>query len=163
MVGVLAEYEQSLGPDHPYTLVAVNNLSLYTRAAGDPTRGKELAERALSGFRASLGDEHPFTLICSMNLANCLGDLGDLDRTSELERSTVAILRKRLRDRHMDTLVCEANHAITLKQGRRVAESQNILDRIIPFMTDELGSEHPTVLRARNGRRIGRDLEPSAF
>jgi hypothetical protein len=98
-----------------------------------------------------------------MNLANCIGDLGDLDAASELERATIAILRKRLGDEHLDTLICEANHAITLRQGRRGGESQNIVDRVLPGMVDILGSEHPTTQRVRNGRRVGRDLEPSAY
>jgi tetratricopeptide (TPR) repeat protein len=160
---VLREYEDSIGVDHPYTLVAVNNLALYTRAAGNPTGGRELADRAVTGFRASLGDEHPFTLSGSMNLANCLSELGDLDRAAEIERATLAILRKKMRDRHPDTLACEVNHAITLRQSKRTGEAQNIMDRVLPLIVETFGGDHPTTQRARNWRRVGRDLEPSAF
>ena len=163
MTACLAAYENSLGPEHPYTMVAVNNLALYTRAAGHPARGRALADRALAGFRSTLGEEHPFTLIGAMNLANCLGDLGELETAEELERKTVAVLRKRLGEVHPDTLVAEANHAVTLKAGRRGAEAQNIVDRVLPGLVNALGTEHPTTQRVRNGRRVGRDLEPSAF
>jgi tetratricopeptide (TPR) repeat protein/MinD-like ATPase involved in chromosome partitioning or flagellar assembly len=163
MAECMQEYEERIGVDHPYTLVAVNNLSVYCRAAGDAAKGRDLAERALSGFRTILGDEHPFTLSAGVNLANCCGDLGSLDRASELERVTLAILRKRVGDDHLDTVLCEANHAVTLRQARRAAEAQNIVDRILPTLVATLGNEHPTTNRVRNGRRVGRDLEPSAF
>jgi hypothetical protein len=163
MAECMAEYEERIGVEHPYTLVAVNNLSVYCRAASDPSRGRDLAERALSGFRTVLGDEHPFALSAAINLANCSGDLGNLDFAAELERSTLAVLRRRLGDEHLDTLLCEANHSVTLRQSRRAVEAQHIIERILPSMAAILGNDHPTTLRVRSGRRVGRDLEPSAF
>lgn len=65
----LASYERLLGPDHPRTLAARNNLAITYWAAGRTAEAITLHEQALVAMERVLGPDHPSTRVCRDNLA----------------------------------------------------------------------------------------------
>ena len=57
-----------LGPDHPNTLVAMNNLALSYREAGRLRRSPAALRGGVGLMKAKLGPDHPDTLIAMSNL-----------------------------------------------------------------------------------------------
>jgi tetratricopeptide (TPR) repeat protein len=156
-------YQDTLGVDHPGTLIAQNNLAIYFRGTGETGKATEIARGSYEGLYSQLGSDHPFTLSAAINLANCLGDAERLDEAEALERRTLADLRGKLGDTHPDTLACEANLAVTLWSGGRTAQAERMRDRLLPVKSRILGDGHPTLAYLREWRRINRDLEPQPF
>ena len=69
--------EKVLGPEHPDTLMALNNLGGFLQHLGERTLARALLERALRGRQKVLGPEHLNTLTTVFNLALLLEVLGD--------------------------------------------------------------------------------------
>jgi tetratricopeptide (TPR) repeat protein len=61
-----------MGPDHPATFVAMNNLGLAYERAGRLDEALPLLEEALKGRRAKLPPDHPDTLLSMDNLARAV-------------------------------------------------------------------------------------------
>jgi tetratricopeptide (TPR) repeat protein len=91
---VLVVYREELGPAHPCSLVALNNIPTYQRELGLFEEALRTAEDALTEMRTKLGDDHPFTLSCAINKANCLRDAGDFDAAGSLQRDTLEACRR---------------------------------------------------------------------
>ena len=156
---VLGVYQADLGPLHPCTLVALNNLSIYQREVGPVTEALRMVDIALEAMRDKLGPDHPFTLTSAINKASCLHDIGDLDAAVSLQRETLDRLQKTLGMRHPDTLVCEGNLAITLRDSGRSAEAVALQRQVVLIMTEVVGADHPNVDALLAWRLRNRDLE----
>jgi tetratricopeptide (TPR) repeat protein len=156
---VLHVYQADLGPVHPCTLVAFNNISTYQRELGLVAEALHTADVALNAMRDKLGMDHPFTLSCAINKANCLHDAGGFDDAASLQRETLDRLQKTLGVRHPDTLICEGNLAIALRDSGRGAEAIVLQRQAIGGMTDVLGADHPSIGALRAWRLRNRDLE----
>jgi MinD-like ATPase involved in chromosome partitioning or flagellar assembly len=156
---VLLVYQADLGPLHPCTLVALNNISTYQRELGMTGEALRMVDTALDAMRDTLGMDHPFTLSCAINKANCLHDAGDLDAAASLQRETLDRLHKTMGIRHPDTLVCEGNLAITLRDAGRSTEAISLQRQVALAMSEELGAEHPNVAALLAWRLRNRDLE----
>ncbi|GAA3097157.1 FxSxx-COOH system tetratricopeptide repeat protein [Streptosporangium carneum] len=156
-------YQETLGGNHPGTLIALNNVTIYMRGTGELAKAIPQARSVLEGLHAHLGANHPFTLSAAINLANCLGENERLEEAEALERQTLAALRAKLGETHPDTLVCEANLAVTLWVSGQAARAEQARSRLLPIMGRSLGESHPTLAQLREWRRINRDLEPQPF
>ncbi|GAA4506085.1 MULTISPECIES: FxSxx-COOH system tetratricopeptide repeat protein [Nonomuraea] len=157
---VVEDYTELLGVDHPYTLVAANNLMVLRRAVGDVEPAHREGERVLESFRHRLGENHPFTLACTVNLANCAADLGDLEQARTLEVRALDGLRRCLRPEHPDSLICQANLAITLREVGQRADAELLHAKALDRLAVTLGGSHPSVVAAHEWERLNRDLEP---
>jgi tetratricopeptide (TPR) repeat protein len=74
----LAGREKELGPDHPSTLISVNNVAVLLQDQGRLKEAQPLYERALDGKEKELGPNHPSTLTSVNNLARLLKAQGRL-------------------------------------------------------------------------------------
>jgi hypothetical protein len=140
---VLAAYEQQLGPQHPYTLCCVNNLSTYLRKLGRRDEAPRTAQRSHSGFLTLLGEEHPYTLSAAANVANSLADEGEYDRAEELERNAARKLAEILRPDHPDVLAIESNRSISLTSLGANADARQLRSRVIAEMEAGPGTSPP--------------------
>ena len=68
----------TLGPDHPDTLMSVNNLGLLLRDQGDFDGAEPYFRRALEAQKKALGPEHPSTFVSISNLVDLLAKKGDM-------------------------------------------------------------------------------------
>src|SRR5439155_693649 len=75
--GAMELSEKALGPDHPDTASALNNLGELYRATGDYAKAEPLYQRALKIYEQALGPDHPDTATLLSNLALLKIDLGE--------------------------------------------------------------------------------------
>ncbi|HZH76993.1 MAG TPA: tetratricopeptide repeat protein [Archangium sp.] len=137
-----------LGPDHPYTLVAMNNFANTLRLQGDLKGAREQQERVLKMFIRMAGEENPYTLMAMSNLAETLRDQGDLQGARALQEQVLEVFGQMFGDAHPDTLLAMNNLAGTLHmqgdwQGARVLEEQ-----VLEGRRHLLGEEHLDTLVA---------------
>jgi tetratricopeptide (TPR) repeat protein len=71
-VAARALYAQHRGPDHPDTLLSMNNLADSYHTLGRHAEALKLREETLALQKAKLGPDHPDTLMTMCGLAECL-------------------------------------------------------------------------------------------
>jgi len=108
---VLADRERVLGPEHPDTLAARNNLALAYQTAGRTDEAIALHERALADRERVLGPEHPGTLNSRSNLAVAYQAAGRADEAIALHEQVLADRERVLGPEHPDTLAARSNLA----------------------------------------------------
>ena len=108
---VTAESALLLGPDHPDTLSAQNNLALAYQQKGRAAEALALFERALAGRERVLGVDHPDTLSSQSNLAIAYQEAGRFAEALALFEQTLAACARVLGPDHPKTLISRANLA----------------------------------------------------
>jgi tetratricopeptide (TPR) repeat protein len=108
---VLANLEEELGPEHPDTLAARNNLALAYQAAGRTDEAIALHEQALAERERVLGPDHPGTLNSRSNLAVAYQAAGRTDEAVALHEQVLADRERVLGPDHPDTLATRNNLA----------------------------------------------------
>jgi tetratricopeptide (TPR) repeat protein len=143
-------YERVLGPEHPDTLISVNNLAGLYYHQGRYAEAEPLYERALRDRERVLGPEHPDTLSSVNNLALLYNNQG---RYAEAEPLYVQGLRDRERvlgPEHPDTLSSVNNLAALYYSQGRYAEAEPLYERALGACERVLGPEHPSTLSSVN-------------
>jgi tetratricopeptide (TPR) repeat protein len=158
---VATDSEQVLGPDHPSTLVARNNLASAYRRAGRLDEAIDLFTRNLADFERVLGPDHPDTLSSRNNLANAYQEVGRLNEAIDLGTRAVADYTRVLGPDHPHTLIARSNLGYTYVQIARLDEAIDLYTRNLADFERVRGPDHPEVLIARNSlgyayRRAGR-------
>jgi tetratricopeptide (TPR) repeat protein len=128
---VLAGYEKTSGPDHPYTLTAVNNLALTLQNLGRLDEAESLYRRALAGKEIAAGPDHRDTLTSVHNLADLLQLRGRYDESERLFRWALAGKEKALGPEHPSTLNSAKALATLLYDTRRYDEAAALFERAL--------------------------------
>ena len=147
---MLAEREWVLGPDHPYTLTARNNLAGAYKSAGRFGEAIELYERVLAERERVLGADHLDTLTVRNNLAGAYKSAGRLAEAVELFEQVLAEYERVLGSDHPDTLAARNNLAGAYYSVGRFGEAIELFERVLAERERVLGSDHPDTLAARN-------------
>jgi hypothetical protein len=119
---LLEERARVLGPEHPDTLTAWNNLAWWTGEAGDAGGARDQFAALLPIRARVLGSEHPDTLETCGNLADWTGEAGDVAEARDQFAALLPIRARVLGSEHPDTLearACLANY--TGEAGMRSA------------------------------------------
>ena len=90
----LAYSERVLGPDHPDTATALNNLAEVHREMGDYAKAEPLWQRALNVREKVLGVEDPLTALSLNNLATLYLDTGEYAKAELLYERALRINEK---------------------------------------------------------------------
>ena len=147
---MLAEREWVLGPDHPYTLTARNNLAGAYKSAGRLAEAVELFERVLAEYERVLGSDHPDTLAARNNLAGAYYSVGRFGEAIELFERVLAERERVLGSDHPDTLTTRNNLAGAYYFAGRFGEAIELLGRVLADRVRVLGPDHPDTLTTRN-------------
>jgi hypothetical protein len=139
---------ETLGDEHPDTLISMGNLAGTLGDLGDLAGARSLQEAVLEARRRILGDEHPDTLISMGNLAMTLGDLGELAGARSLQEAVLEAHRRILGDEHPDTLTSMNNLAMTLNALGDLAGARSLQEAVLEGRRRILGDEHPDTLRS---------------
>ena len=138
-----------LGPEHPGTLTARENLAGSYWSAGRTAEAIAILEQVAADRERLLGPEHPDTLTARENLAGSYWSAG---RTAE----AIAILEQVAADRerllgpeHPDTLAARASLATSYGWAGRTAEAIAIEEQVAADSERLLGPGHPHTLAAR--------------
>ena len=147
---MLAEREWVLGPDHPYTLTARNNLAGAYKSAGRLAEAVELFEQVLAEYERVLGSDHPDTLAARNNLAGAYYSVGRFGEAIELFEWVLAERERVLGSDHPDTLTARNNLAGAYYFAGRFGEAIELLGRVLADRVRVLGPDHPDTLTTRN-------------
>jgi tetratricopeptide (TPR) repeat protein len=139
----LAIYDKALGPEHPNSAAALNNLANLLHDQGDIAGARPLFQRALAICERTLGSEHPDTAHCFNNLAALLQDQGELVGARPLFERALAIRETALGAEHPDTAQSLNNLASSLHALGDLAGARMLLDRALAIREKTLGPEHP--------------------
>ena len=142
--------DETLGPDHPRTLVARNNLAVAYWSVGRLEQAIPLFERTLTDRERILGPEHINTLISRNNLAKAYQDAGKLEQAIPLFERTLADRERILGPDHPDTLTSRGNLAGAYKSVGRIKQAIDLYERTLADTERVLGPDHPHTLTLRN-------------
>ncbi|HVT61642.1 MAG TPA: tetratricopeptide repeat protein [Thermoanaerobaculia bacterium] len=148
---VLAARQRLLGPEHPDTLIAMNNLAETLRAQGEYPAARELEEQLLNVGRRVWGLEKPNTLTAEANLAETLrqqGQPADLARARELQQHVVAVGPRVWGPEHPQTLKQMGNLAAIMLAQKDLSAARKLQEQVVEVGTRVWGQEHPDTLEA---------------
>mgnify|MGYP000960921872 CR=1 FL=1 len=154
---MLAEREWVLGPDHPYTLTARNNLAGAYKSAGRFGEAIELYERVLADRVRVLGPDHLDTLTARNNLAGAYKSVGRFGEAIELYERVLAERERVLGADHLDTLTVRNNLAVAYDSVGRFGEAVELFEQVLAERKRLLGSDHPDTLNTRNNLAVAYD------
>ena len=140
----------TLGPDHPRTLISRNNLAGAYRDAGRLDEAIPLYEQTLEDRTRILGPHHPDTLTSRNNLAGAYQDAGRLDEAIPLYEQTLEDRTRILGPHHPRTLASRNNLAGAYQDAGRLNESIPLHEQNLTDRTRILGPHHPRTLASRN-------------
>jgi len=150
----LAVGERVLGPEHPDTLVSVNNLALLFESQGNYADAEPLYRRALETSERVLGPEHPDTLASMNNLAVLLVRKGDTAGAEPLYQRALKARERVLGPEHPDTLVSVSNLASLLSSKGDTAGAEPLYRRALQARERASGAEHPSTLVSLNNLAV---------
>jgi hypothetical protein len=122
----LAKRKEKLGPDHPHTLITMNNLAAAYQDAGRLAEAVPLFEQALAKQREKLGPHHPHTLISMNNLAAAYLKNGDSAEAERILRDCLALRQQKQPDAWM-TFDTQFRLGSSLLGQKKYAEAEPLL------------------------------------
>jgi serine/threonine protein kinase/tetratricopeptide (TPR) repeat protein len=145
-----ALYNDYRGPDHPDTLLSMNDLANSYDVLGRNAEALKLREETLALSKARLGGDHPETLRCMNNLAISYHALGRHGDALELQKETVAVQKIKLGADHPDTLAGMTNLATCYHVLGQNAEALKLREETLALQKVKLGQDHPDTLLSMN-------------
>jgi tetratricopeptide (TPR) repeat protein len=122
-------YSKILGPDHPHSLMSVNNLANTLSETNCLDEAQKCYERALAGYSKTLGEKHPYTLMSLQNLANLKRANGQLDQAEREYRQTLQGWETAYSTDHPYTLGAVSALGSLLNQMGRCRDAANLLSK----------------------------------
>lgn len=144
----LAMIERQLGPKHPQTTTAVNNLGQMLLASGKHDAASALLERALRDWESSLGTGHRNVAVAANNLAQLRRAQGRLAEAAILYRRAIAIWQRALGPGHPDTAKGWLNLGDLFAQQGKTRGAQTLYRRALTILEASLGADHFTTRAA---------------
>ena len=152
MIGerLVADQERVLGPDHPDTLTARNNLAVAYQVAGRLDEAISLHKQALAARERVQGPDHPDTLQSRNNLATAYRDADRLDEAIGLHEQALAAQERVQGPDHPDTLLSRNNLALAYRAAGRFDEAIGLHEQALAARERVQGPDHPDTLQSRN-------------
>ena len=141
----LKECEERLGPSHPSTATALNNLASQLQATNRLAEAEPLMRRALAIDEASYGTDHPSVATRLNNLASLLQTTNRLAEAEPLMRRVVAIFEISYGNDHPNVATALNNLASLLQATNRLAEAEPLMRRALAIDEASYGTDHPEV------------------
>jgi tetratricopeptide (TPR) repeat protein len=150
----LALQKAKPGPDHPDTLMTMDNLAQCYADLGRHAEALKLREETLALRKAKLGADHPDTLQSMDNLAIIYQHLGRRAEALKLNEETLALRKAKLGPDHPDTLVSMNKLAASYTNVGRHAEALKLLKETLALRKAKLGPDHPDTLASMNNLAV---------
>jgi tetratricopeptide (TPR) repeat protein len=150
---VLEGFKTRLGPDHPDTLRAMNNLGGVFREAGRPAEALPLFEEVLKARRARLGPNDAATLRTMDNLALTYRDLGRLQEALPLHEEAFKGFQTQLGPEHRETLIYMSNLAAAYLASKMPEKALPLVNDYLAAQRKRWGPDHPQL--AANQAQVG--------
>jgi CHAT domain-containing protein/tetratricopeptide (TPR) repeat protein len=140
---VLAIFTQVLGPEHPYTIVALNDLASMYSELGDHGSAEPLLRHALAVRERILGPEHPHTALSLSNLALLYWNMGANEKAEPLYRRALTIREKVLGPEHPDTALAISSLAGVYSRTGDYDKAEQLFLRSLAIVEQTAGPDHP--------------------
>ena len=140
-----------LGPGHPETVGAMNDLAIVLNRMGKFAEEQKILEEVVAVKRRTLGSEDPVTLRSVNNLAVVLAMQGLLEDAVKLAKETLDIQRRVDGPESITTLRSEYNLAIMQRHLGRWAEARPLFDESLQTLRRVFSPDHQDTLRVVNG------------
>lgn len=149
--------KEYLGEIHPDIALSLNDLGLLLEGMGNLEESRYYLEKSLSINRQLLGERHLSTIRGYINLGMLLNKMGELDTALVYFEKVYTIRNEELGEMHNDTLVSlfrvcrllnemgENNKALSY-----YSHGFGIMERVLVFCEEKVGSEHKDLLRLRS-------------
>jgi Tetratricopeptide repeat len=147
--GLLPEFEQILGPEHPDTLAVRAGLAWSTGEAGNPVEARDQLAALLPVIERVLGPEHPLTLDARAEIARRPGR--GAREAADLYAGVLPEFERILGPEHPDTLAVRAGLAWSTGEAGNPVEARDQFAALLPVVKEVIGPEHPLTLDARAG------------
>ncbi len=138
----LAIRERVLGPEHPDTVISLNNLALALHAQGELMAARHLHERALAIRERVRGPEHPSVAVSLNNLGLVVQAQGELMAARHLHERALAIREKVWGPEHPAVAVSLANLGEILQVQGQLATSRRLRERALAIVEKVFGPGH---------------------
>jgi tetratricopeptide (TPR) repeat protein len=164
----LAAYEEALGPLHPFTSTAYNNLASSLHEQGRYKEAEPLYRKALAAKERALGPSHPDTARGYDGLGTNLRAQGRPKEAEPLFRKALAIREAALGPGHPDTARAYNGLALNLDAQGRHKEAEPLFRKALAIREAALGPGHPDTARGYNNLAVnlqaqGRHKEAEPF
>ncbi|HEY1379215.1 MAG TPA: serine/threonine-protein kinase, partial [Gemmataceae bacterium] len=143
-----ALFTRHRGPDHPDTLLCMNNLAASYRALNRPTDALKLHEEILAVRKRVLPPDHPDVLRSINNLALCYAALNRHAEALKLFEEALAARRRVLPRDHPDTLNSMHSLALSYSFLNRHADALALYEETLAARRRVLRPDHPDTLRS---------------
>ncbi|WP_406237313.1 tetratricopeptide repeat protein [Nocardia sp. NBC_01009] len=141
---------ESLGPDHPDTLIARNNLAARRGESGDLAGAINDLTQLLADQRRVLGPDDPITFAIRNNLASWRGESGDLAGAINELTQLLADQRRVMSPDHPDTMRVRHNLAARRGESGDLAGAINDTEQLLTDQLRVAGPDHPATLSIRH-------------
>jgi len=131
-----------LGPEHPDTLTARNNLAFWTGIAGDPAGARDQLAALLPIREQVSGPEHPDTLIVRADLARWTGEAGNAAGARDQSAALVPVVEQVSGPEHPLTQDARLNLARWTGFAGDPAGARDQFAALLPIRKRVLGAEH---------------------
>jgi hypothetical protein len=138
-----------LGPDHPDTLAARNNLAKSQGAAGDVTTAVRSLTRLLADVTRLLGPDHRHTFATRANLIHFRREAGDPAGAAAGYRDLLRAMTRTLGPDDPDTLTARGHFARCLGEAGNAAAAVAVYTELLADVTRVLGPDHPETFASR--------------
>jgi Tfp pilus assembly protein PilF len=142
----LANLENTLGSNHPDTLLMLLKLGTLLRKNSEYKEAELFIHQALNGFKNVLGPDHPHTLLTINELGNLISDNCDTEGAELLYRKALVGRQKTLGEDHPDTLNSLNNLGNILHEKKDYDGAEALYRRALAAKEKKLGTDHPSTL-----------------
>ena len=135
--------KHTLGPDHPKTADALNDLGFIFQKIGNYAKAEPLYQETLRIRQKVLGPEHSDTANSLNNLASLYWAMGEYVKAEPLLKEALGIRQKVFGSGHPDTAQSLNNLAELYQAMGEYAKAEPLLQEALRIRQKVLGSENP--------------------
>ncbi len=140
----------ALGPEHPATLISLDNLGVTLYRQGKYEEAEQIHCQALELREQVLGPKHRDTFDSFDNLGRCRVHRGKFKELEQITRQTLELRKTLLGPEHPATLVSLHNHGIALGIQGKYKEAEQIHRQALELIKKVFRPEHPATLTSLN-------------
>src|SRR5262249_6710242 len=133
-----------LGPDHPNTMAAFDNIGLTLQLEGRLAEAEAVQRESLEHTRRVMGEDRPDTTLGMSNLGITLGQERKLAESEKVLRDAIAIEARARGEQSPHWRLIMGNYGSTLAYAGREAESRAAFNKLIANASKAEGADLAT-------------------
>ena len=152
-------YRQSLGPENPKTLQAMNSVGRAATLQGNYSEAEALLSKTVDTMRRVSGPEHLDSLSAMYNLGALYNHQGKYTQAEALFKQIVEGRRRVLGPDHRSTLAAMNGLANAYNEQGKYAQAEELYTKILETSRRVLGPDHPNTALAMSNLSLNYEQE----